>query len=473
MIRLLLVLGLVLLQSAAPAEPPTLADLTPRQRLAAAWGMWRRIARAKQLAPEGAWRIWLLLCGRGFGKTRTGAEQVVRWALETPGVRIALVAATFDDGRDVMVEGDSGVLSVLHRYGLREGKVAAPGVFTWNRSLGQLVLPNGSRMDLYSGQKPRQLRGPQHHYAWCDELPHWQYPRATWKQVRYGLRLRHPVDPQLPFTTRTIVTTTPLPIPLIRELMSRADTVVVRGSTYENKANLDPETLAELEADYDGTEEGRQELHGEVLDDVQGALFTRKLLESCLVPVPLPDLDRLCVAVDPAVEDDPEVNDATGYAVVGSGLPVHPDAMHPNLPHLYVLASAHDWLAPEPAMKQAGQLWDGYDADVVVVEANNGGKYLPAVLRIMCPGVPWRVVKAPSSQGKLDRARPLKALAEQGRLHIIGYKQTQLGDELTTFTDAKGQASPNVLDAAAWGQHYCIPPQVKPGRRRRVAKLHG
>lgn len=464
---------------------PALNDLTPRQRLALGWGLWRRTAREKQLAPVGHWRIWLLLCGRGFGKTRTGAEQVVRWALETPGVRIALVAATFDDGRDVMVEGDSGVLSVLHRYGFREGKVPAPGVFTWNRSLGQLVLPNGSRMDLYSGQKPRQLRGPQHHYAWCDELPHWQYPRATWKQVRFGLRLRHPADKTLPFTTRTIVTTTPLPIPLVRELMGRADTVVTRGSTYENEANLDPEVLEEYRADYEGTEEGRQELHGEVLDDVAGALLTQKLLARCLQPVEVPDLPKLVVAVDPAVEDDPERNDATGYAVVGSALPIHPDAMFPDLEHLYVLHSDQDWLAPEPAMKQAGLLWEAYDADHVTIEANNGGKYLPAVLRIMCPGVPWRIVKAVTGReaqarqrandtnAKMDRARALKALAEQGRLHIIGTQQTALTDELTTYTGAKGQASPNVLDAVVWGQDDVLPQSLKSGRKRRAAKLHG
>lgn len=456
----------------------SLADLTPKQRLAAAWGMWRAVARHKQLAPLGTWLVWLILSGRGWGKTRTGAEQVVKWAMELPGARIALVAATFDDGRDVMMEGDSGVLSVLHRYGLREGKVPAPGVFTWNRSLGQLVLPNGSRMDLYSGNKPRQLRGPQHHYAWCDELPHWQYPRKTWSNLLFGLRLKSHTGP------RCVITTTPLPIPLIRELMAKANTVVTRGSTYENADNLAETILDELRDTFEGTEEGRQELYGEVLSDVKGALMSQALLARCLEPVPVPELERLVVSVDPAVEDDPDVNDATGYAVVGAGLPEHPDAMFPDLPHLYVMHTDQVWMAPEPVMKQAGLLWEAYDADHVTIEANNGGQYLPAVLRVMCPGVPWRTVKAPSGgqaaarrstgnyNAKLDRARALKALAEQGRVHIVGQRQGVLGDELTTYTGAKGQPSPNVLDAVVWGQHDVLPVELKPGRKVKPAQLH-
>lgn len=453
----------------------SLADLTPRERLAAAWGLWRAVARAKQLAPVGTWLVWLILSGRGWGKTRTGAEQVVKWAMEMPGCRIALVAATFDDGRDVMVEGDSGVLYVLHRYGLQEGKVPAPGVFTWNRSLGQLILPNGSRMDLYSGNKPRQLRGPQHHKAWCDELPHWQYPRKTWSNMLFGLRLG--TDPKV------VVTTTPLPIPLIRELMAKANTVVTRGSTYENAAHLAAPILEELRSTYEGTEEGRQELHGEVLSDVKGALMTQALLAQCLHPVPVPELDRLVVSVDPAVEDDPDVNDATGYAVVGAGYPEHPDAMHADKLHLYIMHSDQVWLAPEPVMKQAGDLYHAYDADHVTIEANNGGKYLPAVLRIMAPGVPWRTVKAAggaqaaarkaanNTNAKLDRARALKALAEQGRVHIVGTRQGVLGDELTTYTGAKGQPSPNVLDAVVWGQHDVLPIPLVSGRKRGTPEL--
>lgn len=456
----------------------TRLGLTARQRLAVGWGLWKQVARSKQLAPAGDWRIWLLLCGRGFGKTRTGAEQVVRWAIETPGVRIALVAATFDDGRDVMVEGESGVLSVLYRYGMREGKNTAPGVFTWNRSLGQLVLPNGSRMDLYSGQKPRQLRGPQHHYAWCDELPHWQYPRATWKQVRFGLRLPHPTDRTIKFRTRSIVTTTPLPIPLIRELMSRKDTHVTRGSTYENKANLDPETLAEYEADYEGTPEGRQELHGEVLDDVTGALLSRKIIEQMRVEVPVPELVKLVVAVDPAVEDDPEVNDATGYAVAGIGLPEWPGAMHADKPHLFLLHASQDWLEPTEAMTQAALLWDAFDADRVTIEANNGGKYLPAVLHVVDEqtvgvSIPHKIVKAPSNMSKWQRAQQLVALAHQGRVHIVGDACKPFEDEATTWTDAPGQPSPNVLDAVVWTALDMVPPMLRKGKPRREAKLHG
>lgn len=440
-------------------------ELTPRQQLALGWGLWRRRARANQLAPTIAgWLVWLILAGRGWGKTRTGAEQAVRWALEHPGWRIALVAATFDDGRDVMVEGDSGVLSVLYRYGMREGKVPAPGVFTWNRSLGQLVLPNGSRMDLYSGNKPRQLRGPQHHAAWCDELPHWQYPRKTWNNLLYGLRLGD--DPKV------VVTTTPLPIPLLRELVNRNNTVVTKGSTFDNAANLAAPILQELREQFDGTEEGRQELGGELLDDVKGAMLTRAVLAWADEPVPVPELERLVVSVDPAVEDDPEVNDATGYAVVGVGYPTHPDAWHADLPHLYVMHTDQQWLDPTKAMSLAARLDDAYDTDGVVIEANNGGKYLPAVLRAVAPGIPFKVVKAAGQQDKRTRAQPLVALYQQRRVHHVG-PQAFLSDELATWTGAKGQPSPNVMDAAVWGQHAVLPPTLKPGRRRRAATLHG
>lgn len=218
---------------------------------------WIEYARPAQLTPTGDdWFTWLILAGRGWGKTRTGAEDVAWYGVSNPGVRQAIIAPTYADARDTCVEGDSGLLSVL----------PPEMIETWNRSLGELLLVNGSRYKLFSADEPERLRGPQHHRAWADELAAWKKAEA-WDQLLFGLRLGQ--NPQV------VVTTTPKPTPLVRRIAQDARTRLTRGRTRDNAANLAPAALEQLEAKYAGTRLGRQELDAEILEDFVGALFTR------------------------------------------------------------------------------------------------------------------------------------------------------------------------------------------------------
>jgi phage terminase large subunit-like protein len=216
------------------------------------------LARPEQLTPEGKWKTWLLLAGRGFGKTRTAAEDVAAYGLDHPKSRIAVVAETFADGRDVCFEGESGLLSVLPESSIRH----------WNRSIGEMFLNNGTRYKLYSGDRPRQLRGPQHHRMWWDELAKYEYPDEAWTQGQLGLRLGD--NPQ------NVVATTPKPIPLIKELAESENVVVTSGSTYDNASNLAESFLDEVRRLYEGTKLGDQELHGKIVDLDGESIFKRE-----------------------------------------------------------------------------------------------------------------------------------------------------------------------------------------------------
>ena len=256
-----------------------LASLTDEEAAALAYdwhGFW---ARPKQLPPAGVWRVWLILAGRGWGKTRVGAEQVISWA-RTPKQRLALVAETAADVRDVVVEGESGIL------------VCSPPGFQprYEPSKRRLTWPNGTIATTYSGDAPEQLRGPQHHHAWCDEVAKWRYAQEAWDNLELGLRLGdHP---------QVVATTTPRPIPLLRQLLADTGTVVTRGSTYDNTVNMAPSFKVRILQRYEGTRLGRQELHAELLEDTPGALWTRTLLEQCRVSH-VPTLTRIVVGVDP------------------------------------------------------------------------------------------------------------------------------------------------------------------------------
>jgi phage terminase large subunit-like protein len=255
-----------------------LGELSPSQARALVYE-WRFWARPNQLPPEGDWRVWLLLAGRGFGKTRTGAEMIRARAIARTARRLALVAPTAGDARDVMVEGDSGILAI-----------SPP----WERpryepSKRRLTWPNGAIATLFSADEPERLRGPQHDAAWCDELASWRYPEA-WDMLMFGLRLG--IDP------RVVITTTPRPTTLLRELIVDPTVVVTRGTTYENRANLALGFLGQIVRKYEGTRLGRQELNAELLEDVPGALWNRGLIEgtrACSAPA----LIRVVVAIDP------------------------------------------------------------------------------------------------------------------------------------------------------------------------------
>jgi phage terminase large subunit-like protein len=385
------------------------------------WPFW---ARPNQLPPEGDWRVWLLLAGRGFGKTRTGAEHIRARATARTAGRFALVAPTAGDARDVMVEGESGILAV-----------SPP----WERpryepSKRRLTWPNGAVATLFSADEPERLRGPQHDLAWCDELGSWRYPEA-WDMLMLGLRLG--ADP------RVVVTTTPRPTKLIRGLTADPAVVVTRGTTYDNRANLAPAFLGQIVRKYQGTHLGRQELLAELLENVPGALWNRGMIEATRASN-APELIRVVVAIDPATSST-EGSDETGIIVAGKDQ----DGRG------WVLADASGRFHPTEWAKNAILAYRAHSADRVVAEVNNGGDMVETTLRMIDPNVPFAAVHA--SRGKITRAEPVAALYEQGRVHHVGVFP-HLEDQMCAFArDAHGTFdirsagfSPDRVDALVW-----------------------
>jgi phage terminase large subunit-like protein len=358
----------------------------------------------------------LYLAGRGAGKTRTAAEWLAWESIRNPKTRWAVVAATFGDVRDTCAEGESGIINILRRYGVLQH---------YNRSMGEIRLTNGSLIKMFSAAEPDRLRGPQFHGAWCDELAAWQYPE-TWDQLQFGLRLGT--------KPRTIVTTTPQPTKLIKELIKREDGSVrlVRGSTFDNAKNLAPSALAQLRARYEGTRLGRQELYAEVLDDTPGALWTLNMIESCRVKE-LPDMARVVVAIDPAATSN-EMSDETGIVVVGKGV----DGRG------YVLADRTCRLTPAGWARRAIDAFDEFQASRIVGETNMGGDMIETIIHQIRPTVPYRGVVA--RRGKILRAEPVSSLYEQGRVSHWGVFP-ELEEQMTTWVSDSGAPSPDRMDA--------------------------
>lgn len=377
------------------------------------------MARPEQIAPEGDWNTWLIMAGRGWGKTRTGAEDVAWFANAHPGSRIAVVAPTYADARDTCVEGDSGLLSIIPNECIR----------AWNRSLGELILVNDSRFKLFAAEEPERLRGPQHHRAWCDELGAWRYAE-TWDQVLFGLRLGD--NPQ------AVVTTTPRPNPLMKSLVKRAGTIITRGSTFDNAANLADSALEQLRARYEGTRLGRQELNAELLIDVPGALWTLDILDSNRA-TSLPDMRRIVVAVDPSGTKGDDTGDDIGIVVAGLGV----DGRG------YVLADRTCQLSPEGWARRTIEAYHAFKADRVVAERNFGGAMVEAVIRAADKKISFKEVVA--SRGKVARAEPVAALYEQGRISHVG-SFPALEDQMCNFTASGyvGEGSPDRADALVW-----------------------
>ena len=365
---------------------------------------WRDVARAEQVAPAGDWSTWLYMAGRGSGKTRAGAE----WVHEQIAAgcrRIALVGATAADVRDVMIEGESGILATA-RPGARPDYEPSRRRLTW---------PGGAIATTYSAEEPERLRGPQHDGAWADELGAWKH-EATWDMLMLGLRLG--ADP------RALVTTTPRPTKLVRSLLSTASTITTRGSTYDNRANLAPSFFDSIITRYEGTRMGRQELMGELIDDVPGALWTLSLLDGLRVPA-APDLARIIVAVDPAVTSGAE-SDETGIVVAGIGADGHG----------YVLADRSCRMSPDGWARRAAQAYHEYQADRLIVEDNQGGEMVAFLLGTVDATVPIKRIRA--SRGKRLRAEPVAALYEQGRVHHVGV-YPDLEDQMASFTGDGGE----------------------------------
>lgn len=375
-------------------------------------------ARSSQLPPDGDWSVWLYLAGRGAGKTRTAAEWLADQAISQPNTRWAIVAPTYADARDTCAEGESGILNVLRRYKMLKD---------WNRSLGEILLTNGSRIKLFSADKPDRFRGPQHHGAWCDELAAYRYTDA-WDQLQFGLRLGS--------QPRVIVTTTPRPTSLIRALANREDgsVVVTRGSTFDNAANLAPTALADLKLRYEGTRLGRQELYGEIIDEVDGALWHNAMLEESRV-ADAPPLIRIVVAIDPATTSG-EKSDETGIVVAG----VTGDG------HYYILDDLSRRASPDAWARAAVEAYYKWKADRIIGEGNNGGDMIESLLRQVDPTIPYKKVTA--TRGKLLRAEPIASLYEQGRAHHVG-SFAALEDQMTNYTP-DADFSPDRLDALVW-----------------------
>ena len=388
------------------------------------WPFW---ARPDQLAPEGDWTTWLLLAGRGFGKTRCGAEWVIDKAEKNPGCLIALVGETAADARKVMVEGDSGILSISRPDFM-------PTYAPTNR---QLVWPNGSVALTYNATQPDQLRGPQHHFAWSDEIAKWQYMQDSWDQLQFGLRLGK--SPQ------QVVTTTPRPLPLIRKLVADPDTVVTRGRTMDNAANLAANFLRKIEETYGGSRLGRQELEGEILDDIPGALWSREAIDTNRRTEVPKDLLKVIVAVDPATSNE-EGSDEHGIVVVG--IARDDDGYKRG----YILEDASLKGSPEDWSRKAVAMYRKWEADKIVAEKNQGGDMVASVIKAVDRNVPIKLVHA--SRGKVIRAEPISALYEQNRVHHVG-RFDKLEDQMCTFSAdnirANGMGSPDRVDALVWG----------------------
>lgn len=392
---------------------------------------WLSTARPNQLPPLGDWFVWLILAGRGFGKTRTGAEAIAQWARETPRGRFALVAQTFADARDTMVEGESGLLSVLDESELRGGSVDT----AWNRSLGELFLRNGARFKCYSSETPRKLRGPQHHGAWGDEPATWDdadqgtAEDTTWSNLLFGLRLGE--DP------RVVLTGTPRPVRLVRELLKEKTTALTKGGTYENIGNLSKTFRRNVIAKYEGTRLGRQELDGELLEDTPGALWKYAMFNRegfRLKFEDLPDLVRIVVAIDPQASQSGD-NAESGIVVAGK------DAEG----HAYVLGDLSGNFSPIEWATTAVDAYSYHKADAIVPEKNNGGDMVATTVRTVNPNVNVSPVWA--SRGKFTRAEPVSALYEQNRVHHVGVFP-DLEGQMTTWVP--GEKSPDRMDALVW-----------------------
>ena len=417
----------------AGLEPDQKRRIVSRMPLAdvlAIEGDFEAWAHESQLPPAGdGWRTWLILAGRGFGKTRAGAEWVEKLARTRPGVRIALVGATIEEARRVMVEGVSGILSVAAR---RKRKVS------WEPSLGRLKWPNGSQAQIFSGDNPDGLRGPEHDFAWCDELAKWREAEAAWDNLQFGLRRGA--------RSQAVVTTTPRPISVLKRIRDDARTVTTSGRTQDN-VNLDPTFVETMVATYGGTRIGRQELDGELIEEIQGSLWPRALIEGCRLDTPdsLPNVggpihDRIVVGVDPPVGVG-EGCDACGIVVCAR----RGDDLH-------VLADESvEGLSPEGWANRVAAAAARWHASIVVAEANNGGAMVASVLRAADSGLKVKLVHA--SKGKCARAEPVALRFEAGRAFLCG-SFPRLEDQMTGMI-AGGEyegpgRSPDRADAMVW-----------------------
>lgn len=431
------------LQTLEPAEQRRLLALLQEQQT-----RWSYKARPDQRPPAGDWFIWWIDAGRGWGKTRTAAETMKQWALEIPDSRWALIAATTADARDTMVEGESGLLALFKPHELRGGSIDT----AWNRSMGELYLANGAQFKCYTSEKPRKLRGPQHHGAWCDELAAWEDAHlgmfdekdqtkgggTTWSNLLFGLRLgKRP---------RIIIASTPKPVKLVFDLLAYAEknpgrVHITKGTTYDNLGNLSETFKLNVVAVFEGTSMGRQELNAELNRVVKGALWNWAMLN----PIRVSDADlpppeefiRVIVSIDPAVTSNAE-SDETGIII----LALHKSKL------VYVLEDGSGVYTPLQWATVANNFFKKHNADAFVAEVNNGGDLVEVNIRQVNKTARYRGVRA--SRGKVARAEPVVALYEQARIrHRAGL--ATLETQMTNWSAGTGEKSPDRIDALVWG----------------------
>ncbi len=379
------------------------------------WSLW---GRSEQLLPtEREWSYWLLLAGRGFGKTRTGAEACRAWIRQGFNY-VNLIAATVDDARDIMIDGESGLMAVCSRS-------ERPVHQAYRR---RLVWPNGAISLIFTAEEPNRLRGKQHQKIWADELASWRYSDA-WVQAKLGLRIGR--NPQ------AVITTTPRPTPVILELLNDPDTYVTRGTSYDNRSNLSPKFYSSIIKQYEGTRLGRQELNGEVLEDNPGALYRIDDIDAGRIQPSAyrrEDMGKIVVAIDPAASSNEE-SDETGIVAAAT-----------NGDEYFVLEDWSGIYTPRQWAERASALAEYVGADRIVAEDNNGGEMVEYTLRTVNPDIPFRRVHA--TRGKTLRAEPSAAAYEQHRVHHVGVLP-KLEDQMVKWNPTVGN-SPDRLDALVW-----------------------
>ena len=430
---------------------------------------WALTARNQQIAPPGAWSYWMILAGRGWGKTRTGAEFIVSEIGHGRMNRIALIGRTAADIRDVMIEGPSGIVAVGERYRMQPH---------YEPSKRRVTFHNGSVCIAYSAEEPDRLRGPEHDGFWCDELAAWRTRKPgeskssgrnraieAWDNLMFGFRRgSHP---------RGVITTTPRPVPLVKRLLADAETEITRGSTFDNRDNLSPVFIEQVQK-YVGTRIGRQELEAEVLEDVEGALWTMAMIDNARVrDVPryeprdkgelgAPRLDRLVISIDPSVSYGEE-SDATGIAATARGLEGE----------YYVLRAEALRVSPSVWGRRAIELYVELEADAIVYERNQGGDMVKHTVEVAwnelaragkVKGQTPRLVGVHASRGKQTRAEPVQALYEAGAVHHVTPVDpigqmvnplSELEDEMIVFPVAGDHD--DLVDALVWGIHELAP----------------
>lgn len=392
-------------------------------------GWW---ARPEQLPPDGDWFVWALQGGRGSGKTRGASECVQEWALALPGSRGALVGATPGDARDVMVEGQSGVLNTGH---VDERPIYEP-------SKRLVIWPNGTRATVYSAFDPGHIHGPEHHWAWCDGLEVWKAPKSEeldpWRSLVMGLRLGdHP---------RVVCSMVPRATALIKKILAREDAVLARMSTYDNLSNLPQVYVDEILNVYKGTTFGRTFIDGYMLEDVEGALWKQRVIDASRIAT-YPPLKRIYVGVDPP-------GGVTECGIVTVGVDQYEE--------IFCLEDASLQAHPQIWAKEAILQCQKYQADAIVAEKNFGGDMVKNTIQQVAFDMQEKgeidsaphIIDVSASRGKYIRAEPAAALHEQGRAHMVGNQFEQLENEMTTYVP--GEASPNRLDAYVWAVSKCV-----------------